>query len=43
MVSYNKEPIKIILGKSRAIAVFTTEGDNIDSEVVKSFGEEWLQ
>jgi SAM-dependent methyltransferase len=43
MVSYNQEPITTIAGKNREIAVFTTEGDNIDSEVVKSFGEEWLK
>ena len=43
MVSYNQEPIKTIAGKNRGIAVFTTEGNNIDSEVVKSFGEEWLK
>ncbi len=43
MVSYNQEPIKTIAGKNREIAIFTTEGENIDSEVVKSFGEEWLK
>lgn len=43
MVSYNQEPITTVAGRNRKIAVFTTEGDNIDSEVVKSFGEEWLK
>ena len=43
MVSYNKEPLSTIKGKNREIAVFTTEGENIDEEVVKSFGEEWLR
>jgi ubiquinone/menaquinone biosynthesis C-methylase UbiE len=43
MVSYNKEPLNTVQGKNREIAVFTTEGNNIDEEVVKSFGEEWLR
>ncbi|MBL0356219.1 MAG: class I SAM-dependent methyltransferase [Chitinophagaceae bacterium] len=43
MVSYNQEPITRIAGRNREIAVFTTEGTNIDKEVVKSFGEEWLK
>jgi len=43
MVSYNQEPIKTIAGKSRDIAIFTIHGHNIDNEVVKSFGEEWLK
>ena len=43
MVSYNQEPLTTVAGKNRKIAVFTIEGNNIDSEVVKSFGEEWLR
>lgn len=43
MVSYNKEPEKVISSKNRKIAVFDTEGKNIDDAVVKSFGEEWLK
>lgn len=43
MVSYNKNPIRTLIGLNRNIAVFTTSGENIDSEVVKSFGEEWLK
>ncbi len=43
MVSYKQEPLTTVAGKNREIAVFTTEGENIDSEVVKSFGEEWLK
>jgi SAM-dependent methyltransferase len=43
MVLYNQEPIKTIAGKNRDIAIFTTQGNNIDNDVVKSFGEEWLK
>jgi SAM-dependent methyltransferase len=41
MISYNQEPIQRIQGKNREVAVFITEGANIDAEVVKSFGDEW--
>ncbi|MEP7163362.1 MAG: class I SAM-dependent methyltransferase [Ferruginibacter sp.] len=41
--SYNKEPIKYIKAANRDIAVFSTEGENIDKEVVRSFGDEWLK
>ncbi|MEO7293907.1 MAG: class I SAM-dependent methyltransferase, partial [Ginsengibacter sp.] len=40
---YNKIPAKIIKGKKREIAVFSTEGVNIDHSVVEDFGEEWLK
>lgn len=40
---YTHPPIQIIQGKNREIAVFSTEGSNIDPEVVKSFGDEWLK
>jgi len=43
MVTYNQKELTILEGKNRKIAVFTTEGDNIDIEVVNSFGEEWLK
>jgi ubiquinone/menaquinone biosynthesis C-methylase UbiE len=43
IVSYNKDPLAHIKGKNREIAIFNTEGKNIDEEVVKSFGEEWLK
>ncbi len=43
MVSYNQRPINYILGNSRKIYVFATNGDNIDKAVVESFGEEWLR
>jgi SAM-dependent methyltransferase len=43
MISYNQEPIARVKGKNREIAVFVTEGSNIDQEVVKSFGDEWLK
>ncbi|MFZ4058019.1 MAG: class I SAM-dependent methyltransferase [Ferruginibacter sp.] len=42
-VSYNKEPLQVINGKNREIAIFSTEGNNIDPEVVQSFGDEWLK
>jgi ubiquinone/menaquinone biosynthesis C-methylase UbiE len=41
--AYNQTPLKIIKGKNRDIAVFSTEGKNIDAEVVQSFGDEWLK
>ncbi|MDO9376789.1 MAG: class I SAM-dependent methyltransferase [Ferruginibacter sp.] len=40
---YNHAPLEVIAGKNRQIAVFSTDGDNIEPEVVKSFGEEWLK
>ncbi len=43
MADYNKAPIKIVTAKHRAISVFSTEGENIDQDVVKAFGEEWLK
>ena len=42
-VSYNKEPLQVINGKNKEIAIFSTEGNNIDPEVVQSFGDEWLK
>lgn len=42
-VNYSQSPIEIIKGKNREIAVFSTEGKNIDHVVVKSFGDEWLK
>jgi ubiquinone/menaquinone biosynthesis C-methylase UbiE len=41
--AYNQPPLNIVQGKNREIAVFSTEGNNIDTEVVKSFGDEWLK
>lgn len=40
---YVKIPLQIIKGRHRDIGVFSTEGQNIDHKVVKSFGEEWLK
>ncbi len=40
---YNQEPLKYVKGTNRDIAVFSTEGENIDNDVVKSFGDEWLK
>lgn len=42
-VNYNTIPEKVIRGKNREIAVFSTEGKNIDHTVVEEFGEEWLK
>ena len=40
---FNKEPLKYVKTLNRDIAVFSTEGENIDNKVVKSFGDEWLK
>jgi len=42
-VTYNQYPLQVIAAVNREIAVFSTEGKNIDQEVVQSFGEEWLK
>ncbi|MFN8247430.1 MAG: class I SAM-dependent methyltransferase [Ferruginibacter sp.] len=41
--AYNTDPIKYIKATNRDIAIFSTEGENIDAEVVESFGDEWLK
>lgn len=43
MADYNKAPLEVITTKNRVIPVFSTEGENIDKEVVKAFGDEWLK
>jgi len=40
---YNKDPLQVINTKNRSISFFSTDGQNIDKEVVKTFGEEWLK
>ncbi len=40
---YNKDPLQVINTKNRSISIFSTDGQNIDKEVVKTFGEEWLK
>lgn len=42
-VPYTTTPLQIVEGKNRPIAVFSTDGTNIDPVVVKSFGDEWLK
>jgi hypothetical protein len=42
-VTYNHVPLQVITGKNREIAIFSTEGKNIDPVVVHAFGEEWLK
>lgn len=43
MTNYNQTPLQVVAGKYREIAIFSTEGENIDPVVVRSFGEEWLK
>ena len=40
---YNKPPLKVIETKKGNISIFSTDGKNIDAEVVKTFGEEWTK
>jgi SAM-dependent methyltransferase len=42
-INYNKFPERIIKGRNREIAIFSTEGSNIDHSVVEEFGDEWLK
>lgn len=41
--SYNQEPVKVVKTKNRDISIFSTEGSNIDIDVVETFGQEWLK
>ena len=41
-IPYNQAPLKVVSGKNRKIAIFST-GKNIDEEIIKSFGDEWLK
>ncbi len=43
MNTYKDQPLKYVKASNREIAIFSTEGENIDTEVVKSFGDEWLK
>ncbi len=43
MKMYNQPPKQIVEGNYKPIAVFSTDGSNIDHEVVNSFGEEWTK
>ena len=42
-ISYNKIPDQIVKSKNREIAIFSTDGKNIDHSVVEAFGDEWLK
>lgn len=42
-INYNKIPDTVVKAKNREIAVFSTEGKNIDHSVVTEFGDEWLK
>jgi SAM-dependent methyltransferase len=41
MTDYNKVPNQEVVTQNRTIAVFNSQGGNIDEGVVQSFGEEW--
>ena len=43
MRAYNNIPLKLIKSTHREVAVFSTEGENIDQQVVESFGDEWIK
>ena len=43
MADYNTKPLKTITAKHRDISIFSTDGENIDTDVVKDFGDEWLK
>lgn len=43
IAAYNKEPLEIVKAKNRSISVFSTDGENIDADVVNAFGEEWIK
>ena len=43
IASYNKEPLETVQAKNRLINIFSTDGQNIDAEVVDAFGEEWIK
>lgn len=40
---YNIDPEQVVETKNRCISIFSTNGNNIDKAVVKTFGEEWLK
>jgi SAM-dependent methyltransferase len=40
---YISEPLQVIKTDNRTISIFSTDGENIDAEVVETFGEEWLK
>lgn len=40
---YNKLPLHVTATKNRNISIFSTDGKNIDADVVRTFGEEWLK
>lgn len=42
-IKYNKEPLAYVNATNRDIAIFSTEGENIDEKLVQSFGDEWLK
>lgn len=41
--NYNRPAQQVLDGKYKQVSVFSTEGKNIDHEVVESFGEEWTK
>jgi ubiquinone/menaquinone biosynthesis C-methylase UbiE len=43
MQQYNKKPLQTITTTNKEIAVFSNDGENIDLDVVETFGDEWLK
>ncbi len=41
--SYTSQPNQVLQTKGLPVHVFSTNGENIDLEVVEAFGEEWLK
>ncbi|HMJ48528.1 MAG TPA: class I SAM-dependent methyltransferase [Ferruginibacter sp.] len=41
--SYKDSPVKYVDATYRSIALFPVNGENIDEEVVRSFGDEWTK
>lgn len=40
---YNRSPQSVVKTRNREIAIFSTEGENIDNKVVQAFGDEWVK
>lgn len=42
-LEYNQEPLQVIKGQNKDIAIFPIDGENIDPVVVEGFGNEWIK
>ncbi|RYF90388.1 MAG: class I SAM-dependent methyltransferase [Chitinophagaceae bacterium] len=40
---FTTSPLQVIETGNRSISIFSTDGQNIDTEVVETFGDEWLK